>query len=148
MPPRLPRCSAFSLHKSYSVSGSESETLMSIRLPSALIFMWRLFCWQCKWLKVEKDLSSSAAYFKYYVTWPPQQALGRSGCKKEWVHEKETREGSSSPLACLPLAHPSFLAPTPSKRLLRTSKHLLRRLYIITNYISRTAVFSLSGGNW
>ena len=32
MPPRLPWCSAFSLHKCYSVSGSESETSMSIRL--------------------------------------------------------------------------------------------------------------------
>ena len=74
MPSRLPRCTAFSLHKSYSVSGSESETPMSIRIPSALIFMSRLFCWQCKCFKVEKDLSSSAAYFKYYVTQPAQQA--------------------------------------------------------------------------
>ena len=61
MPPRFPRCSAFSLHKSYSVSGSESETSMSIRLPAPLIFMWRrLFRWQRKWLKAEKDLFSSA----------------------------------------------------------------------------------------
>ena len=41
---------------------------MTIRIISALIFMWRLFCWQRKWLIVEKDLCSSAAYFKYYVT--------------------------------------------------------------------------------
>ena len=60
MPPRLPRCSAFSLNKSYSsVSGFERET--SIRIPSALIFMWcGLFRWQRKWLNAEKDLSSSA----------------------------------------------------------------------------------------
>ena len=57
MPPRLPRCSAFSSHKSYSVSGSESETSMFIRIPSALIFMWRFFLWQRKWLNVKKDLS-------------------------------------------------------------------------------------------
>ena len=72
----IARCSAFSLHKSYSVSGSESETEMSVRLPSPLIFMWQLFCWQHKWLNAEENLSSSAveslamnsfqaAYFKY-----------------------------------------------------------------------------------
>ena len=89
MPPRLPRCSAFSLNKSYSsVSGSERETSMSIRIPSALIFMWcGLFRWQPKWLNAEKDLSSSAVdslamnsfqtssccvfqvrYYKYYIS--------------------------------------------------------------------------------
>ena len=89
MPPRLPRCSAFSLNKSYSsVSGSESETSMSIRILSALIFMWcGLFRWQPKWLNAEKDLSSSAVdslamnsfqtssccvfqvrYYKYYIS--------------------------------------------------------------------------------
>ena len=87
MPPRLPRCSAFSLNKSYSsVSGSERET--SIRIPSALIFMWcGLFRWLRKWLNAEKDLSSSAVdsfamnsfqtsscyvfqvrYYKYYIS--------------------------------------------------------------------------------
>ena len=92
---------------------------MTIRIISALMFMWRLFCWQRKWLIVEKDLCSSAAYFKYYVTGALQ------------VREKETHEGSSSPLTCLPLARRFFLVST-------TSKHLLCRLYIITNYISRT----------
>ena len=58
MPPKLPRCSAFSSHKSYSVSGSESETSMFNRIPSALIFMWRFFLWQRNWLNVKKDLSS------------------------------------------------------------------------------------------
>ena len=39
MPPRLPWFGAFSLHKCYSVSGSESDTWMSIRLPSPRIFI-------------------------------------------------------------------------------------------------------------
>ena len=133
MPSRLPRCTAFSLHKSYSVSGSESETPMSIRIPSALIFMWRLFCWQCKCFKVEKDLSSSAAYFKYLACMLlslRSRRLEVVSQERMGVREGDT-EGSSSPLACLPLVRPSFLAST-------TSKHLLRRLYIITNYISRT----------
>ena len=61
MPPRLPRCSAFSLNKSYSVSDSGSETSMSIRIPSALVFTWLHFRWQRKWLNAaEKELSSSA----------------------------------------------------------------------------------------
>ena len=51
---QVTQCTAFSLHNSYSVSGSESKTPMSIRIPSALIFMWWLFCWQCKCFKVEK----------------------------------------------------------------------------------------------
>ena len=64
---------------------------MSIRIPSALIFMLRgLLRWQRKWLNAEKDLSSSAVdslamncfqtssccvfqarYYKYYIsrTW-------------------------------------------------------------------------------
>ena len=57
---------------------------MSIRLPAPLIFMWRLFRGQRKWLKAEKDLSSSAvevvamnslqtssaaAYFKYVTNY-------------------------------------------------------------------------------
>ena len=58
MPPRLPWCGAFSLHKCYSVSGSEGETSMSIRLPSPRIFI--LFFWRCKWLNAEKDLFSCA----------------------------------------------------------------------------------------
>ena len=58
MPPRLPWFGAFSLHKCYSVSGSEGETWMSIRLPSPRIFI--LFFWRCKWLNAEKDLFSCA----------------------------------------------------------------------------------------
>ena len=58
MPPRLPWFGAFSLHKCYSVSGSESDTWMSIRLPSPRIFI--LFFWRCKWLNAEKDLFSCA----------------------------------------------------------------------------------------
>ena len=45
---------AFSLHKTYSVWGSESETYMSISPPLPLIFMWRLFREQRKWLNAEK----------------------------------------------------------------------------------------------
>ena len=122
MPPRLPRCSAFSLHKSYSLSGSESETPMSIRIPSALIFMWRLFCWHCKWKKT----------FLVVLRISSTTLLSLRSRRLEVVGaKKETREGSSSPLACLPLVYLSFLAST-------TSNHLLRRLYGITNYISRT----------
>ena len=56
MPPRLPWFGAFSLHKCYSVSGSEGETWMSIRPPLPRIFI--LFFWRCKWLNAEKDLFS------------------------------------------------------------------------------------------
>ena len=77
---QVTQCTAFSLHNSYSVSGFESETPMSIRIPSALIFMWRLFCWQCKCFKVEKDLSSGAAYFKYYVTGSSERR--KNGCAR------------------------------------------------------------------
>ena len=34
---------------------------MSIRLPSHLIFMWRLFRWQRKWLNAEKSAVESLA---------------------------------------------------------------------------------------
>ena len=56
VPPRLPWFGAFSLHKCYSVSGSEGETWMSIRPPSPRILI--LFFWRCKWLNAEKDLFS------------------------------------------------------------------------------------------
>ena len=67
MPSRLPNALPFPYITATQYQAPK-ETPMSIRIPRALIFMWRLFCWQCKCFKVEKDLSSGAAYFKYYVT--------------------------------------------------------------------------------
>ena len=84
--------------------------------------MWRLFCWHCKWKKT----------FLVVLRISSTTLLSLRSRRLEVVGaKKETREGSSSPLACLPLVYLSFLAST-------TSNHLLRRLYVITNYISRT----------
>ena len=59
-PPRLPWCSALFLHKKLLSIRLQRDTSMSIRLPSPLTFMWRLFRWQRKWLNAWKNLSSSA----------------------------------------------------------------------------------------
>lgn len=57
--------------------------------------------------------------------------IGSSGRTKEQARaESETREGrQSTPLACLPLARPVFLAPTSSKRLPRRLKPLMKSLW-------------------
>ena len=46
-------------------------------------------------------------------------SMRSSGRKRERARARETRERALSPLAWLLLAHPFFLVPTTSKRLLR-----------------------------
>ena len=61
--------------------------------------------------------------------------LGNSGRKKGRVRERETCEGRGRPLACVLLAHPFFLAPTTSKRLLRRLSNVVLEIRSTTRKV-------------
>ena len=61
--------------------------------------------------------------------------LGSSGRKKGGARQRETREGRGRPLACLLLAHPFFLAPTTSKRLLRRLSNIVLEIRSTTRKV-------------
>ena len=66
-------------------------------------------------------INSFLAQRGHFFSWEPLDQLEISALTEcelkrfSWA----VRAGASSPLACLPLRHPFFLAPTNSKRLLR-----------------------------
>ena len=78
--------------------------------------------------------SCSADVICYNVQ-PTQQVLGSSGRKKGRAHERETREGRGRPLKCLLLAHPFFLVPTTSKRLLRRLSNVVLEIRSTTRKV-------------
>ena len=51
------------------------------------------------------------------------------------MRERETREGRGRPLACLLLAHPFFLTPTISKRLLRRLSNVVLEIRSTTRKV-------------
>ena len=80
--------------------------------------------------------SRSADVICYNVQ-PAQEVLGSSGRKKgrARMRERETREGRGRPLACLLLAHPFFLTPTISKRLLRRLSNVVLEIRSTTRKV-------------